>query len=125
MDTFYRHTFTYDNMGKLIRSYYKEQERDVIPKFRVTDEGVTSIKVQETVSCDGITRTAERDMDLEKLGEIIRNIFANAGREVVDVVNYAAAGTKVTDFGLTQIVKPEEAKRFVVITHERTNVCIK
>lgn len=125
MADFDRYTFTHEDMAKLISVYYKEQERNVKTSFNSNEDGYTSIRLKETVIYNGETKTAEREMNQEKLNDIISTIFARAGRQVVDVINYAAAGSKVNDFGLIHTVKPEEEKRFVVVTNRMNKLNVR
>lgn len=114
MDTGKYITITHDDAAKLISVYYKEQDRDVKARFSSNEDGKTSIQVRETVSLDGMTKTAEREMNFEKLNEIISTIFKRAGRQVTSIINYAAAGSRVSYCGCEHIVKPEEEKRLIV-----------
>lgn len=118
MDSNIRHTFTYDNMMKLISVYYKGQDRDVRARISSTDEGSSSIKIKEIISDNGVARIQERVMTKDKLDQIITNIFASAGQTVNGVIDYANAGSKVLDNGYEHIVQPHEEKRFVVLTSE-------
>lgn len=118
MNSNIRHTFTYDNMMKLISVYYKGQDRDVRARISSTDEGFSSIKIKEIISDNGVARIQERVMTKDKLDQIITNIFASAGQKVDGIIDYANAGSKVLDNGFEHIVQPDEEKRFIVLTSE-------
>jgi hypothetical protein len=122
MDIYTRRTISHDNMMKLITVYFREQERDVKARIINTDDMGSSIKIRETVSFDGVTKTAEREMKREQLENIICDIYSRIGQQVTSVINYAKAGVKVLDCGYEHIVQPNEEKQFVIITKEKKNV---
>ena len=124
MDIYTRRSFSHENMMQLINVYFKEQERDVKARINCTDNG-SCIKLKETVSFDGCTKTAEREMKKEQLDEIICDIFSRVGQQVISVINYAKAGTKVVDCGFEHVVEPNEARQFIVITKEKSKVAFR
>ncbi|MBQ9019390.1 MAG: hypothetical protein IJ097_03695 [Bacilli bacterium] len=121
MDIYTRRNISHDNMMQLITVYFREQERDVKARINCNENG-SQIKLRETVSFDGITKTAEREMKNEQLEEIVCDIFSRAGQQVMSIINYAKAGAKVIDCGFEHVVKPNEEKQFIVITKEKSKV---
>lgn len=116
-----RNVFTCENMLKLIDVYFRSEERNVQLSY-CNKEGATSIKAKETVVYDGVTKTGERELGKEEIENIICNIFAGAGLEVIDIVNYGAVGTRVKEGNFTYVVKPGEENQFVIITKEMMRV---
>ena len=121
----YTHTFTHDDMSKLLSSSYRGQDRNVIAEFSNNDRGYTSIKLTETVSLDGVTKTASRVLKKENFERIIRRIYKWAGQQVTSIVNYGEAGTCVMDCGLKTLVSPEQENRVVVRTQEIQKVNVR
>ena len=119
------HTFTHDDMAKLLSSYYRGQDRNVTAIFSNNDKGYTSIKLAETVSLNGVTKTAIRVLKKENFERIVRRIYKWAGQQVTSIVNYGEAGTCVMDCGLKTLVSPEQENRVIVRTQEIQKVNVK
>lgn len=121
MDIYTRRRISHSDMTQLITAYFREQERDVKVRISNSDMG-SHIKLRETVSLDGITKTAEREIKKEQLEAIITDIYSRIGQQVTSIINYAKAGTHVMDCGFMHEVKPNEEKQFIIITKEKSKV---
>lgn len=112
------HTFTHDDMAKLLSSYYRGQDRNVTAVFSNDDKGYTSIRLTETITLNGEIKREDNVLKQENFEKIIYRIYKLAGRQVTSVINCGEAGTCVMDSGLETLVSPEQENKVIVKTKE-------
>lgn len=125
MINFHSYVLKIEEVMDMMHIYFKDEGRNVQLVANNTEKGETIIKATETVTYEGVTKTATRVMETEEIEEILRIFFWRAGFEEVKVIHYGIAGTTVKDGifdNIISVVKPEEANQYKVITKTKLNV---
>ena len=104
---------------------YKDEGRNVNLIVINTNKGEAIIEATETVTYEGVTKTATRVVSNEEIEELLHIFFARAGFENVNVEHYGAEGTIVKDAifkNLVHTVKPGEENKYVVTPWTKSDV---
>ncbi len=120
-----RYTLRLDQVIDMMHIIYKDEGRNVNLIVINTNKGEAIIEATETVTYNGVTKTATRVVSNEEIEELLHIFFARAGFENVNIVHYGAEGTTVKDGifnNLVSTVKHDEANQYVVIPWTKSDV---
>ena len=119
------YTLKLDQVIDMMHIIYKDEGRNVNLIVINTNKGEAIIEATETVTYDGVTKTATRVVSNEEIEELLRIFFWRAGFENVNIVHYGAEGTIVKDGifnNLVSRVKHDEANQYKVIPWTKSDV---
>ena len=118
-----RHTFTHEDMAKLISVYFKGlEDKDVRVNLCNGEDGRIFANLVEIIRSDKTTKRVYDIMKKEKIESIVREIYDMAGQQVTGIVNYGKEGSTVMERGYTKVVTPELANHVVVTTKPKVLV---
>lgn len=119
---------SYENMKKIVKNYYLQQERNV--DLRITNEidtdrfsgtVVTTMELVEKTKIAGVETKVSTVLSINDLKEILNNILEEEGKELVELKSNAFASTRVEGHHMGEhTVKYVSDKSFTITVKPKT-----
>lgn len=121
------YNISYDDMKKIIKSYYAQQGRNVdlrisneIDTDRFAGMVTTSIQMTEKSTIGGIESKSQCYLDMSNLKEIVGSVLEQEGKELLDLTNNAVSSSKIEGYGMGEYeVKSIIGKSFTITAREK------
>lgn len=121
------YNISYDDMKKIIKSYYAQQGRNVdlrisneIDTDRFAGMVTTSIQMTEKSTIGGIESKSQCYLDMSNLKEIVGSVLEQEGKELLDLTNNAVSSSKIEGYGMGEHeVKSIIGKSFTITAREK------
>ena len=121
------YNISYDDMKKIIKSYYAQQGRNVdlrisneIDTDRFAGMVTTSIQMTEKSTIGGIESKSQCYLDMSNLKEIVGSVLEQEGKELLDLTNNAVSSSKIEGYGMGEHeVKSITGKSFTITAREK------